>query len=289
MNKTARSWLAPIRTLLWSLGDGANFANEALVTVKAPGSYTIEVRMEAILIQQLLLSLICTFLDCDRDVLCVVEACNAAKVSIALLHGSAGAMYFGAEGIYGLWRHLSPRMVATSCRMWSKLQFTNCRLETPELVEDYITAMEKATKSTDRITCDRHYFLINIDQDGLYFDGYYYDGYYAHIPSLNVCIWLIYSEVEDGLNMFFARRPEDEFEDEVKEMDYMRQFKGIGFLVPRHSVKSKPIPIPSSVNDDQFNPFICQPIESATLEVMRHRPTFVVVIWRDDALRRDFL
>ena len=100
---------------------------------------------------------------------------------------------------------------------------------------------------------------------------------HPYIPSLNVCIWLIYSEVEDGLYMFFARRPEDEFEDEVKEMDYMRQFQGIGFLVPRHSFKSKPILIPSYTNLK----------ESVTLEVMQHRPTFVVVIW--SALRSSFL
>ena len=216
--------------------------------------------MEAILIQEAPLSLICDFLDCDEDVLRFVGASKAARLSISLLHGTAGAVYFGREGIYGLWRHLSLQMVSASCLMWRKLEFIDdCKFHTPELVELCVAAMQKASFYAN---AQSKYFLVTIDQTEATGDDYRF----AFIPSLGFCICLMYDS--SGVMTYFQRREWEQDSDEESEKELLAPYQGIAVLATNNG---EPLRIPSDSD-----------IESSVLEAMRHRPTFVVVIWKRD-------
>ena len=58
--------------------------------------------------------LICGFLDSDIDVQRFVEANTTTRQSIKLSQGTAGVIYFGTKGSYGLWRHYSLQMVSAT-------------------------------------------------------------------------------------------------------------------------------------------------------------------------------
>ena len=91
-------------------------------------------------------SLIYAFFGCDKDVVPFIGVCKAARQSVDVMRGTAGAIYFGGERIDGLWRFQSPKMVARSCCMWSKIEFLDdCKAVTPAGVELCVSAVAQAS------------------------------------------------------------------------------------------------------------------------------------------------
>ena len=235
----------------------SQLANDSVVTKRA------------ILTKEWQVFLISGFLDYDKDVLCLVGACKAARLCITLLHRTGGAIYFGEKGSYGLWRHQSLQMVSASCCMWSKLEFVDdCKLETPELVELCVATMQKVTYYA-KAPCK--YFLVTMNEgfvlpyiSSLGLESYRIENF-AFISSLGFGIWMVYDR--DGLHTYFQRYFEDRSDDEEFEREVLAPYEGVAALATN---KDQAIRIPSDYP------------EGNALEAMRLRPSFVIAIWTPD-------
>ena len=192
--------------------------------------------------------------DRDEDVLCLAQASKATNQSIRLLRDTPGAVYFGREGAFGLCRHQSLKMVATSCRLRNKIEFVDkCQADTPLCVEFCVTNVQRASFFAG---APRKYFLATIDTFGRL------DARYRLIDSLRLRICLVYDR--SGIMTFF----EDIYGMYGDEDPVLNQYQGVAFPV---ACSCEPLFIPSD-----------SPIEAQHLEAIISRPTFLIAIWKSD-------
>ena len=192
--------------------------------------------------------------DRDEDMLCLANTSKATNHTIKLLHGTGGKLYFGAEGVFGLCRYQSLHKVATSCRVWNKIEFIDhCQAETSRCVEFCVTSVQRASFFAGFPT---KYFLASIDIPECC------DVSYCLIESLHLKICLIYDH--SCVMILF----EDFYSMYDEEDVLLDQYQGIAFS---EACNCEPLLIPSD-----------SPVEGQHLQAIKSRPTFVIAIWRTD-------
>ena len=199
------------------------------------------------------------FFDRDEDVLCFAGASPSTNQTIKLLRGTTGAFYFGSEGAFGLCRYQSLQMVATSCRLRSKIEFVDqCQADTSHCVEFIVTSVQRACFLAG---APRKFILATIDQRE------FLRGRYCVVPSLRlkICMLLGFTAFNGwGVRTWF----ENMCSMHNDKTATLRQYRGLAFPV---ACSSEPLHIPSVVR-----------MQAQHVHDMNHRPTFLIAIWKSD-------
>ena len=198
--------------------------------------------------------------DHDEDVLCLASTSKDTNQNVILLRGAVGKYYFGAEGVFGLCRYQSLQMVATTCRLWNKIEFVNqCEADTLMCVELCITNMQRSCFFAG---APRQCFFATFD--GIDMSG---DERYCLIDSLRLKVCIIHDRA--GIMIFFDNMYslyDDAFEPLSTKL--LNKYRGVAFP---QACRCQPLLIPSKSE-----------IETHHLEAIQHRPTFLIAIWKSD-------
>ena len=174
--------------------------------------------------------------------------------NVILLQGTVGKVYFGGKGVFGLCRYQSLQMVATTCRLWNKIEFVNhCAADTSSCVEFCMISVQRACS----FGCGpRNYFLATFDEIDTSDDVKY-----CKIESLHLRICLMYDH--SGITTFFENTF-DIYDDE----EALERYRGVAFP---EACSGERLLIPSDSE-----------IETHHLEAILQRPTFLIAIWTSD-------